>query len=69
MRLDPGYAEAHINLGAQYVYLGRLEDGLGEFSRATKIAGPSALVLCDMAYAEIRLRRFRRRPELPSCGP
>ena len=57
VRIDPAYFEARINLGVEYAYLSRFEEGLAEFSRANQIAGPDPTALCDMAFAEIQLRR------------
>jgi tetratricopeptide (TPR) repeat protein len=52
---SPDYAEAHINLGAQYVRLGRPEAAVAELTRAIEIAGPSAVALCNLSSAQIRL--------------
>jgi tetratricopeptide (TPR) repeat protein len=51
---SPEYAEAHVNLGAQYVRIGRYADAVGE-QRAIEIAGPTPPVLCDLASAQARL--------------
>jgi tetratricopeptide (TPR) repeat protein len=52
---SPDYAEAHINLGAQYVRTGRPQAAIAELNRAMEIAGPSAIALCDLSSAQIRL--------------
>jgi len=57
VRIDPTYLAASINLGVQYTYLKRFEDGIAEFSRANRIAGPNPVALCDMAFADLQLRR------------
>ncbi len=56
-RTDPTYLAASINLGVQYTYLKRFEEAIAEFSRANRIAGPNPVALCDMAFADLQLRR------------
>jgi tetratricopeptide (TPR) repeat protein len=52
---SPDYAEAHLNLGAQYVRIGRYDDAVTELNRAIEIAGPAPVVLCNLASAQARL--------------
>lgn len=52
---SPEYADAHVNLGVQYIRTGRLETAAAEFSRAIAIAGPSAPTLCNLAWVQMRL--------------
>jgi len=51
---SPEYAEAHINLGAQYVRIGQFEAAITELQRAIEIAGPSPVALCNLASAQAR---------------
>jgi tetratricopeptide (TPR) repeat protein len=57
VRESPDYAEAHTNLGAQYVRTGRFEAAIRELNRAIEIAGPSVIALCNLASAQIRAGR------------
>ena len=52
---SPEYAEARVNLGAQYVRMGRFDAAVSELNRAAAIAGPSAVVYCNLASAQARL--------------
>lgn len=54
---SPDYAEAHVNLGAQYVRLGRYQAAIAEMNRAIEIAGPTSIVLCNLATAQFRMGR------------
>jgi tetratricopeptide (TPR) repeat protein len=49
---SPDYAEAHINLGVQYIRAGRYPQAEAEFRRATDIAGASAPALCNLAWVQ-----------------
>jgi tetratricopeptide (TPR) repeat protein len=52
---SPDYAEAHVNLGVQYIRTGRMEAAAGELKRAIAIAGPNSLTLCNLAWVQMRL--------------
>jgi len=54
---SPDYAEAHVNLGVQYIRTGRLESAAAELNRAIEIAGPSAPTLCNLAWVQAHLGR------------
>jgi tetratricopeptide (TPR) repeat protein len=58
IRISPDYAEAHTNLAAQYMRLGRFEDGLAETARALAIAGPNPRDLGNQAFAQWALHRY-----------
>ncbi len=49
---SPDYAEAHINLGVQYIQAGRYQEAGAEFQRAIAIAGANAPVLCNLAWVQ-----------------
>jgi tetratricopeptide (TPR) repeat protein len=57
-QLSPDYTDAWINLGAQYIYLKRYQQALEEFSRASEISRPTAMILGDMAFAQYALRHY-----------
>jgi len=57
VRESPGYAEAHVNLGAQYVRTGRFAEAVTELNRALDITGPAPVTLCNLAAAQLRLGR------------
>jgi len=59
VRESPEYAEAHVNLGAQYVRIGRFSEALTELQRAMEIAGPSPVLLCNLASAQARVGQPR----------
>jgi tetratricopeptide (TPR) repeat protein len=52
---SPDYAEAHVNLGVQYIRTGRLEAAAAELNRAIQITGPASLTLCNLAWVQMRL--------------
>lgn len=56
--LSPDYAEAHTNLGVQYIRMGRFEDARAELSRALEIGGPNVLVLTDLSAALLGSKKF-----------
>ena len=58
IEISPGYADAHSNLGAQYVRLGRYRDGISQITEAMRIGNPSAVDLTNLACAQYELRRF-----------
>ncbi len=55
--LSPDYADAHTNLGAQYLRLGRYADSITETERAEALDGPTPLRLCNLGFAELQLHR------------
>jgi Flp pilus assembly protein TadD len=55
VRESPEYAEAHVNLGAQYVRIGRFPEAMAELHRAMEIAGPNPVLLCNLASAQARV--------------
>jgi tetratricopeptide (TPR) repeat protein len=54
---SPDYAEAHVNLGVQYIRMGRYEAAAEELGRAIQIAGPTSITLCNLAWVQMRLGR------------
>jgi tetratricopeptide (TPR) repeat protein len=54
---SPGYAEAHVNLGVQYIRMGRYEAAAEELLRAIQISGPTSITLCNLAWVQTRLGR------------
>ena len=58
IRISPEYADAHNNLAAQHMRMGRFAESLTELTRAIAIAGPSAVLLSNLAYAQIQLNRI-----------
>jgi tetratricopeptide (TPR) repeat protein len=58
IRLSPEYADAYNNLAVQYMRMGRLQEACDLLTRAVAIAGPSALLLSNLAYAQRQLKRF-----------
>jgi tetratricopeptide (TPR) repeat protein len=53
--LSPDFADAHGNLGAQYLHLGRYAEAIGETERAIELDGPSTPRLCNLAFAQLHL--------------
>ena len=49
LAIDPNYAEAHANLGATYLHMGRIDEGATELRRA--IARQLAVLLRQPADA------------------
>lgn len=64
-RLSPDWADAHTNLGAQYVRLGRYEDAIAEARRAIALSKPNGADLGNIAFAEYRLNH---RAEAIQCA-
>lgn len=65
---SPEYAEAHVNLGVQYIRAGLFEDGAAELTRALEIAGPHAVILCNLAWVQIRLGQREKALENVRAG-
>lgn len=57
IRISPEYAEAHNNLAVQHMRMGRFAESCGELARAITIAGPSTVLLSNLAYAQLQLNR------------
>jgi tetratricopeptide (TPR) repeat protein len=55
--ISPDYADAHINLGAQYLRMGRYQEALEESERALRIGPPSAILLSNLAFAQEQLEQ------------
>jgi tetratricopeptide (TPR) repeat protein len=55
--ISPEYADAHINLGAQYLRLGRYQEALDESEHALRIGPPTPTVLSNVAFAQQQLSR------------
>lgn len=56
-RLSPDWPDAHTNLAAQYIRLGRFEDAVREAGRAIELNKPNPVDLGNIAYAEAQLHR------------
>jgi tetratricopeptide (TPR) repeat protein len=56
--ISPEFADAYSNLGAQYIRLGRYEDGVSAISRAMEVGQASALDLGNLACAQLALHRL-----------
>ncbi|HEY1497878.1 MAG TPA: tetratricopeptide repeat protein [Candidatus Solibacter sp.] len=57
VRISPEFADAYSNLAVQHMRMHRFQDAVTELTRALEIAGPNALMLCNLAYAQINLGR------------
>src|SRR5260370_26613797 len=51
MGLEPGWRDAHSNLGVQFLKSGRAQDALGEFQLALRIGPASAMLYTNLATA------------------
>jgi tetratricopeptide (TPR) repeat protein len=58
VEIDPGYAEAHGNLGAYYLRLDRPADATEELRRAIGLDPRTGVYYSNLALALIQLRRF-----------
>jgi tetratricopeptide (TPR) repeat protein len=56
-RLAPEWPQAHSNLAAEYIRMGRFEDGIAEAQIAIGLSRPNPIDLGNMSYAEYRLDR------------
>jgi len=56
--LSPDFADAHTNLGAQYIRLGRYADALKETQTAIELGGATPLLLCNLAFAQVSLNHL-----------
>lgn len=50
--ISPDYADAWVNLGARHITMGHYREAILETRRAIELAGPSAMTLCNIAYAQ-----------------
>jgi Flp pilus assembly protein TadD len=57
--LDPAYAEAHTDLGVEYINLGLLDDAVTEFRNATALDPATSVHHANLGLALIILGRFR----------
>ena len=57
VRLSPEFGEAHTNLGAQYLHLGRFQEAADQEQRAIEIGPPNVSSLIDCALAHWALRQ------------
>jgi tetratricopeptide (TPR) repeat protein len=59
VRISPEFADAYSNLAVQHIRMNRFPAAVDELTRAIAIAGPNALMLCNLAYAQINLGRVQ----------
>jgi tetratricopeptide (TPR) repeat protein len=52
--LSPEWADAHANLGAQYLRMGRYADSIRETRQSVSLDQPTAARLCNLALALLR---------------
>jgi tetratricopeptide (TPR) repeat protein len=55
--LSPDYADAHTNLGAMYLRLGRYQDSIAETERSIDIEGATTPKLDNLAFAQLHLAK------------
>ena len=60
LRLDPDFAQAHNNLGAQYFRLDRLDEAAAAFERSLALDPVSAAVHANLAAVEVRRHNLRQ---------
>jgi tetratricopeptide (TPR) repeat protein len=58
LQISPYWADAHTNLGVQYIRMGRYVDAETELSRALELGGPNPMVLSDLAAAELAEKKY-----------
>jgi tetratricopeptide (TPR) repeat protein len=58
IRIDPAYRDAHLNLGVQYVRVGRTADARAQFQKALDIGPPAAPLYLDLALTSLALREY-----------
>jgi Flp pilus assembly protein TadD len=56
---DPAYAEAHTDLGVEYINLGLLDEAVAEFRSATALDPATSVHHANLGLALIGLGRFR----------
>ena len=57
--IDPAYRDAHLNLGVEYVRVGRRADARAEFQKALDIGPPIAPIYIDLALISLALGQSR----------
>ena len=57
--LDPAYAEAHTDLGVEYINLGLVDDAVAEFRSATALDPATSVHHANLGLALMILGRFR----------
>lgn len=55
--ISPDYSDAWVNLAARHLAMGRYRQAIDETRHAIALAGPSAMTLCNIAYAQALLGR------------
>lgn len=58
IRIDPGYRDAHCNLGVLYARAGRADDALSELHRALEIGPPVATIYSNLALISAAVGRL-----------
>jgi tetratricopeptide (TPR) repeat protein len=58
VRISPEYADAYGNLAVQHMRMRRFPEAVDELTHAMSIAGPNALMLSNLAYAQVNLGRL-----------
>lgn len=58
LRISPDFVEARNNLAVQYIRLGDFQAAVDEIERASAIAKPGPVELCNLAFAELQLKRY-----------
>jgi tetratricopeptide (TPR) repeat protein len=57
VQLAPDWPQAHTNLAAEYIRLGRFEDAIIQARHAIELDKPNGIDLGNIAYAEYKLNR------------
>jgi len=55
--IDPGFSEAHGNLGVHYMALGRVDEAVREFRRAISLDPATSIHHSNLSYTMLLLRR------------
>lgn len=58
IRIHPAYAEAHSNLGVQYIRMQQPEKAVGELQKAIQIGPPVAMQYGNLSFAYWALERY-----------
>jgi tetratricopeptide (TPR) repeat protein len=58
LAIDPAYAEAHTDLGVEYINLGLLDDAIAEFRSATALDPATSVHHANLSLALMILGRF-----------
>jgi hypothetical protein len=59
IRIDPNFRDAHLNLGVEYIRVGRTADAHAQFQRALEIGPPAAPIYTDLALTSLALGEYR----------